>query len=109
MISLPIFTIQPDAPQWAKDLASQLNTQRAQIVAYMNRVPQCDYFDANISVADAAFLVPHTLNATPKFAQGSGDVNAHVYWTPDDKREWGPKSIKVRYPSTGHVTIRIEA
>lgn len=108
-IQFPRFTFIDDVKACLRSIVSVGNDIVSLLQDKLQRVAQSEVVEISVSVSDRPFLVPHNLRSTPKFASGSGSVNAHIYWTPADKSEWSQSSVKLRYPSTGLVTVRIEA
>lgn len=108
-IQFPRFTFVEDAKASIRAIVSVGNDIVSLLQDRLERTPIREVVPMNVSVADRPFIVQHNLNATPTFVSGSGSVNAHIYWTPADKSEWSKSIVKVRYPSTGLVTVRIEA
>lgn len=108
-IKLPRPSLADDVQRSLRSIVGAMGDAFGLVESYLSRTARSQVVVMSVAIADRPFIVAHSLGTRPTFAFGYGAVNAHTYTTDDDLREWNDKTIKLRYPSTGRVTIRVEA
>jgi hypothetical protein len=81
------------------------------VKGYLQRVPRVQFVTVTANAtADTPFIVAHSLGVVPVCATAMPDVEAVVYATSDDRKEWSTSQIKIRCTAASALlTVRVEA
>lgn len=101
-------SLQPDGTpdEQIAHVVAVINDTLGNLQGRMLRVSECDFRTIVApTTANTPFIVPHSLMGMPVFATALTDVDARIYATADDRREWSNTQIKIRCTSADSTLV----